>query len=202
MPALILLAVVLLSSACAKLDSNDKRAETQDSTSTSNQNPPRVNPLRYGGGANYFTNPSFETQVAPWQAWGPNSLVEIAKGAHKIGRASARVSARAGAPYGIMDANVVSVPAREDRYVFSIWVRSGDRPKRISVMLQVSRPDAPALVLASSSPTVTPGAWHHITVEGRVKRRHVLGVDAYVLVPSSIGTGDTFFVDGALLTRT
>jgi len=201
MPALILVAVVLLSSACAKLGSNNKRAETQDSISTSNQNPPTVNPFRYGGSANYFTNPSFETQIAPWQAWGSNSLVEITKGVHKIGRASARISARAGAPYGILDANVVSVPARGDRYVFSIWVRSGDRPKKLSVVLQGSRPGAPALVLARASPTVAPGAWHQITIEGRVKRRHVSGVDAYVLVLSSIGTGDAFFADGASLTR-
>jgi hypothetical protein len=192
---------VLLLSACAKLGSNDHRTETQDSTSTSEQKPPRVSPHRYGGGANYFTTPSFETQVAPWQPWGPNSIVEITKETRKVGQSSARVSPRASAPYGIVDANVVSVPARGDRFTFSVWVRSGDRPKRISVMLQGSRPNAPAVVLVRSSPTVTPGSWRQVSIKGRVDRRDISGIDAYVLVLNSIGTGDSFFVDGASLTR-
>jgi hypothetical protein len=201
LPASIFVGVILLSSACAKLDSNNDRAQTQGSTSTSVQRPTPVDPNRYGGGANYYTNPSFETQIPPWHGWGPNSIVTVSKSTRKIGKASARVSASAGAPYGLYDPTVVSVPARGDRFVFSVWVRSGDRPKKISVMLQGSRPKAPALVLARSNPTVTPRSWHHISVEGQVDRRNFSGIDAYILVLTSIGTGDSFFVDGASLTR-
>ena len=192
---------MLLSSACAKLGSTNHRAQTQDSTSTSEQKPPSVNPHRYGGSANYLTNPSFETQIAPWHGWGANSIVEITKSPRKIGRASVRIIASTGAPYGIYEANVVSLPARGDRFVFSLWARSGDRAKKISVVLQASRPKAPALVLARSNPTITPGSWHHISIEGRVDRADISGVDVYVLVQTSIGTGDSFFIDGASLTR-
>jgi hypothetical protein len=201
LPASIFVGVLLLVSACAKLGSDNERAQTQEATSTSSQTPPHVNPHRYGGQANYFTNPSFETRIAPWHGWGANSIVEITKETSKIGRASARVSASSGTAYGIYEANVVSLPARNDRFTFSVWLRSGDRPKTVTVTLQASRPKAAALVLAHSSPVITPGAWRQVSLEARVDKSNVSGIDAYVLVQNSIGTGDSFFIDGASLTR-
>jgi hypothetical protein len=199
--AAIFVGVLLVPTACAKLGSNSHRAQTQNSTATSEPNPPQVDPHRYGGGANYFTNPSFETIGAPWHAWGQNSIIEITRVTRKIGRAAARVSARSGAPYGIYDANVVNLPARGDRFVFSAWLRSGDRPKKMSILLQGGRPKASQVVVAKANPMITAGSWHQVSVEGRVKQRGVSGIDAYVVVLNSIGTGDSFFIDGASLTR-
>jgi len=200
-PSSILAVVILFASGCAKLGSNERRADTETATSTSTQLPTPINPHRYGGNANYFTNPSFESMAAPWHVWGPNSAVAITRTTRKVGRASARVSATSGARYGIYYANVVSLPARGDRFVFSVWLRSGDRPKKISILLQGGRPKASQVVIARGSHTITPGSWQEALVEGRVKQRNVSGIDAYIVVLNSIGTGDFFFVDGASLTR-
>jgi hypothetical protein len=198
----MLAGVALFPSACAKLDGNSHRAQTQTSTSESDQHvTPPLNPHRYGGGTNYFVNPSFETQVTPWRPWNPNSVVQITRATRKIGRASAHVSAKSGAPYGIYNPNVVNLPAQGDRFFFSVWLRSGDRPKKLSVLLQGGGPNGRLTEFARSDPTITSGSWRHVLIGGRVKRRNITGIDSYVVVLNSIGTGDSFFIDGTLLVR-
>jgi Carbohydrate binding domain len=195
-----IVALVPFSSACAKLHSHSSRTETRGSTSTV-EKAPRLDPRRYGGAANYITNPSFETGLTPWQPWGENSRIEITRTARKIGRASARVRAVSAAPYGIVDVSAVSSPASGDDFALSVWVRAAERPKKIVVLLQGSRPQSQALVVARSSRLVTPASWRQIRVSGAVRAAHVTALDAYVLVMNSIGTGDGFLVDGVSLTR-
>jgi hypothetical protein len=192
-------AVTVLVSACAQLDSPATHSEPPGSTSNPEQTRRAVNPGRFGGAANYFTNPSFEGVLKPWEPWGPNSLAEVITTARKAGRASVRVSAKSPAPYGLVEANVVGLPRRNDRFILSVWVRSADRPKSVIVILGGSRPNKPSVVIAKATRNVA-SAWRRISVGGRIRQPTLLGLDVFILVQSSIGAEDAFFMDAASLT--
>jgi len=196
----ILIPLFLFPSACAELESDESgRSKTKTSTAQSSLAPDRPDVRRYGGPANYITNPSFEKRVVPWQPW-ENAAVEITTSFRKIAHAAARVGVKTPGRYGIVLANAVNSPAAGDEFVFSVWLRSADRRKRVVILLQGARPNGDLVVIAKATRQIPSKSWRRVTVRGRVRLPDVTGINIYVQVLNSIGVADAFFVDAASLT--
>jgi hypothetical protein len=159
------------------------------------------NPRRYGGPANFVTNPSFEKGIAPWVSWNKNSVVGLTRTVHRDGRASARVTTTAAAPYGIQLPGVVSAPGRGDIFRLSTWLRSAARPQRVDLILTAYGPKTSAQAVAQRE-FVVRKTWRRATVIGRIRGANRDSLTATIVVLKSVGAGSTFFLDRVALTGT
>ena len=181
---------------CGDLTTAPKRKAPVKSASTVTA-PTAVNldPRRFGGSANFITNPSFEHGLSPWVAGTANTVLQLSNAEHKDGTTSARVTTGVPAAYGIQLGNIVALPAVGDRFEFTIWARSADRPKRLTITL-VAYLRRGAEVVARASPTIGT-SWKQLKVGGVVHGRLADSISASLTVANTISAGDAFFVDGA-----
>jgi hypothetical protein len=195
--------LVLVLTGCGRLSTvtSTSRGRTNAATTSREPVPPLRNPNQYGGLDNVLPNPSFEHGTAPWSPIG--GALQLTNATSRVGRTAVRVVASKAQAYGLQDLGALAQPAVGDRYTFSAWIRSADRPKRVALALQVrdeTKPNRLPEILGQTTWLVT-RAWRHVTVAGRV-RRFATTLDIAVSVQNSIALGDAIFVDGVDLSGT
>lgn len=185
------LLIALAAAGCGDLTPPPTPTTTASPTGPSVLKP---DPKRFGGPTNFILNPSFEGGIAPWQTATPNSILQLTNARHRAGRAAVRVTTSIAAPYGIQLANVVNLPSAGDTYELSAWVRSADRPKRVSLLL-IDYLSNGAETVANHTARVG-NAWTHIVATGRARSKRGVSLTALITVGRGIGAGDAFFLDG------
>jgi hypothetical protein len=193
-------AAVLLSlsicTGCKQLSSPTQKTTTATQAKTTVNLP---DPRRYGGPANFVTNPSFEKVIAPWVSWNKNSVVRLSRVIHRDGRASARVMTTAAAPYGIQLAGAVGAPGRGDVFRLSTWMRSAARPQRVELILTAYGPRSSTQAVAQHE-VIVGTRWRRATVIGRIRGANRDSLTATIVVLRSVGAGSAFFLDRVSLT--
>jgi hypothetical protein len=201
-PLAILLAFVGTCTGCKQL-SNPPASKTETTTTTPARHattaklPDRD---RYGGPANFISNPSFETGISPWAPWGEKSLLRLTRAVHRDGIASVRVIATATAPYGIQLSGVVGSPGRGDAFRLSIWVRFEARPTKIELIMTAYGPGKGVQQIARD--VVVGTRWTRVALNGRIRGANRDSLTVSIGVLRSVGTGDAFDIDAVSLIGT
>lgn len=190
---MLMLALALVAAGCGDLTEPPSRATAAEDPLSS----VRVQD-RFGGPSNFVSNPGFERGIAPWAPWSANSVLAASRDEAKSQRRSVRVTPTAPEPYGIQLLNVVGVPEKDDRYELAAWIRSDGGPREITLMLTAYGGPGDGETVAQSRFLVR-GDWQRVRIRGRVRETGRTSLSAFVLVLSSIGTGESFYVDAVTL---
>lgn len=191
---LVLVALIALCSACAKLSPPPAKVKPHKAKSIARD------PNQYGGAANFVNNPSFERTLEPWTPYSPSSYARRGDTASRTGIAAAGVVALGASPYGLQYVGVVASPSYGERFIFSSWVRSIDRPKLITLLVESLGPSnaqSPEIIVKKRFPIDK--RWRRFRVTGTERRRDRTLVVVAVFVDRSVAAGDGFLVDDVLL---
>lgn len=197
----ILVVLATLFTGCKQLSDPSRTSATTPTTTAPRQveKPSLPDPKRYGGPANFVTNPSFEKSVTPWVPWSKNSLVQRTSSVHRDGHAAVRVGALAAAPYGIQLSDVVGFPARGDAFRLSTWMRSADRRKKVELILTAYGSRSRAQTVATHV-AVVGTRWTRVIARGRIRGANFDSLTVSIVVLRSIGAADAFFLDRVSVT--
>ncbi len=148
------------------------------------------------------TNGGFESGLVPWRADLGTELRRTTAEA-RSGEASAEVSARSDAPFGLHWLAAVTAPRRGERYTISAWVKGAGASVGNPVNLQVHEHGGAGMdrVLAWRGRPLRP-AWARVAVSGVVQAADAESLDVYIWVQRPRVEGETFFVDDVAVART